>query len=106
MTKREITLRVPQATIDRMGEILEREELDREDQDQKFFSITAEFGDGFEADIEVCSGQSNAFLNPVLFLNGQEIACIQDCSEHLDGEYCWSWKDQEFVVNIVPEEAA
>ena len=46
---------------------------------------TADFGDGWDADIKVCNGDP-PFIEPVLFRNGGEVMCL-DVTDTLDGDY-------------------
>lgn len=108
------TLKITKVEADRLNAILEVDQLWEEDHepltdldvkyDDTLQSYTVDFGDGYQADIEVCTGQSNAFINAVLFLNGHEVDICEDGSTDILGEYDWSDEDEEFHVDVVCEE--
>ena len=63
-------------------------------------TFTAKFSDGFEADIKVCAGIDNFYIDPVLFYkNGYEACVLDPCSELL-GEYVFECGNKEYVVNL------
>lgn len=47
-------------------------------EDSTLETFTVKFTDTVEADIKICSGQSNCFIDPVLFEDGDEV-CVLDC---------------------------
>lgn len=99
-----VNLTVPRSKIDEMNGLLELEEVEGSIRHKTLFSITADFGDGYQADVEVCTGGNNAFINAVLFLNGQEVDINEDFAEQLEGEYEFSHGERAFNVNIKPED--
>ena len=69
------------------------------------WAISAGFGYGIEADIEVCAGSNNGFMNPVLFLDGEEVChLIDDDSGEVLGEYDFEYEGDHYI--IVLKEAA
>jgi len=63
--------------------------------------FTARFSDGFEADIKICSGTDNFFIDPVLFNNrGCEI-CALDTETELIEEYYFDGDDEkQYCVSV------
>lgn len=50
-------------------------------------AYTAHFSNGWDADIKMCSGDANFFVDPVLFdADGNERAVL-DCGDEYDGDY-------------------
>lgn len=64
--------------------------------------FTAKFGNNIEADIKVVNGDG-PYVDPVLFDNGHEVACLQDPSESLEGEYIFEYKNKTFTVLVEKE---
>ena len=64
-------------------------------EDTTLETFTVSFEKGIEADIKICSGQSNCFIDPVLYDNGDE-ACLLDC----EGDF-YSGKEFEFEYENV-----
>lgn len=60
-------------------------------------------GDGYEVDIKVVNGDDSAgaYIDAVLFLNGQEVYCLEPSFERLDGEYFFEVDDNKFSIEIV-----
>lgn len=98
--KRTITISRAKAT--ELNAILATEsgKLPKEKQDQTLWTQSVSFGNNIEADIQVCSGQENAYLNPVLFQSGMEVACLQDESESVEGEYPFEYQGKEYTVVV------
>lgn len=64
-------------------------------------TYSATFKDGCEADIKVCSGTDNYFVDPVLFdESGHELQCL-DCEGDLLGGYEFEVNDKKYIVEIV-----
>lgn len=55
------------------------------------------FGDQIEADIKVCSGQNNCFIDPVLFEDGFEVGLLEPEFDLL-GEYVFEFEGKEYVA--------
>lgn len=91
---------VGKAQVTHLRKILKMEKLPRNLQDRSLALYTANFGGGIVADIGVCSGQENAYLNPVLFHDGIEVASIQDESETIVGEYPFEYDGEEYKVIV------
>ena len=88
----------------RLQYLMDLEEVDFEkeglDYDSAFRTLTARFSNGFEADIKMCSGQTNCFIDPVLFdKEGHEILCLE-CVEDVLGEYDFEYEDKIYRVEL------
>jgi len=69
------------------------------DIDMTYRTYTAKFQNGYEADIKICAGSNNFYIDAVLFDDcGFERSAMSDIDE-LEGEY--SWDDGADVYNIV-----
>ena len=65
-------------------------------------TFTANFGDGYEADIKVCATwECDLFVDAVLFKNGSEVAHC-DPEYALDGIFEFDADDNYFSVEVVP----
>lgn len=62
-------------------------------EDSTLETFTVQFENSIEADIKICSGQSNCFIDPVLYDDGEEV-CLLDC----EGDF-YSGKEFEFKYN-------
>lgn len=100
------TIKVSKEKIKKYNELLDMPSEDDgiikmgypEDATIEYF--TAEFKNGYFADIKICSGQSNFFCDPVLFnKNGYEV-CVLDCADALDGEYEFESNGDTYKVII------
>ena len=65
-------------------------------------SWTVDFGEGYEADLKVCSSDIGDPLwsEAVLFFNGAEVSCSETCSE-LCGEWFLHADGREFIINVM-----
>jgi hypothetical protein len=66
-------------------------------------TLTADFGQGIEADIKICNGDG-PYIDPVLFDHGCEIAIGEVGGVILD-EFWFGVDDAEYVVHVKAEEA-
>lgn len=72
-------------------------------EDSTIETFTANFSNGFFADIKVCSGQNNCFVDPVLFTeNGSQI-CVLEPEGELLGYYTFTVNDINYVVEVITE---
>lgn len=62
-------------------------------EDSTLETFTVPFENSIEADIKICSGQSNCFIDPVLYDDGEEV-CLLDC----EGDF-YSGKEFKFKYN-------
>ena len=70
--------------------------------DATLFCQTVEFEDGTQADLKVCSGQTNLWCEMVWFdENGCEIACSDACADELDGVWEYPFEDGDYNVEVV-----
>lgn len=71
------------------------------EEDSTLETFTVDFGNNLEADIKICSGQSNCFIDPVLFHDGADVS-ILDCEgslEHGD-EFVFEDNNRDYTVII------
>lgn len=64
---------------------------------------TAEFSNGIEVDIKICSSTDQLFVQAVLFDNGSDVSVIE-VEYELDGEYYFEYKDVLYVIKVCDEE--
>lgn len=70
------------------------------DEDKLLEVFSAEFSNGYFADIRMCSGQGNFFCDPVLFdSDGYEVCCL-DCSDTLNGCYFFEDGDDTYELTV------
>ena len=65
---------------------------------------TGHFEDGHFADVSVCSGQSNFFIDPVLFDKDGNEVCVLDCADTILGEYEFEDEGNIYILEIVKED--
>jgi hypothetical protein len=65
---------------------------------------TGYFEDGHFADVSVCSGQSNFFIDPVLFNKDGHEVCVLECADDILGEYEFEDNGNIYILEIVQEE--
>lgn len=110
MNERKKTLRIKQADLDKYNKLMQVEELDYEEEDIPRYSCVArwsvDFGDGYEMDLKVCSGDSSEkdplWCEVVLFLHGYEVACSEVYDE-LDGVWTLDNKGNCFKLEVLAE---
>lgn len=75
--------------------------------------FTVKFPDRYECDLKLVSGgragepdADTPYLDPVLFdPDGREVACLQDESENVLGEYRWDLADENsYVLTVVQDD--
>jgi hypothetical protein len=67
-------------------------------QDEVMLLLRTDFGDGIEADIKVCNGNT-PYVDPVLFNNGSEV-CVGEVSDTLVGDYAFDYAGETYKVKI------
>lgn len=65
---------------------------------------TGHFEDGHFADVSVCSGESNFFIDPVLFDEDGHQVCVLECADTILGEYEFEDDGNIYILEIVQEE--
>lgn len=100
---------VPAAEMDYWNKWLKENQIDFNevdfDYDSTLFCQTVAFDDGTQADLKVCSGQTNLWCEMVWFdRDGNEIACSDACADALDG--IWEFPvpfegDEYYNVEVV-----
>lgn len=101
-------IRVPmfisRASVEKYNRLLDMVDVDFKkegiDEDSVIKTYTFRFADGIEADIKVCSGQTNLFVDPVLFENGHE-CCVLEPADTLDGEYSFEHNGTIYTAVLV-----
>ena len=77
--------------VDYLQKLLDRTEIDFRaegiPEDATLITYTAKFNNGYEADIKVCSGQKNCFIDPVLFNEQGGEVSVLDTEDKLLGLY-------------------
>lgn len=77
--------------VDYLQKLLDRTEINFRaegiPEDATLITYTAKFNNGYEADIKVCSGQRNCFIDPVLFNEHGGEASVLDTEDKLLGLY-------------------
>ena len=100
MTKQIRKIQIPSEQLKNLNKLLSQLERSPDYKDASVIeTFTAKFDNGIEADIKVVNGDG-PYIDPVLFKNGNEVQCLQDPSESLEGEYIFEYKNQQYVVVI------
>jgi hypothetical protein len=94
-----VTIKVPEAEMSEMNGLLSLETMPDSGPYEVVKTYTADFGDGWQADIKVCNGEP-PYVDPVLFLDGNEITCIE-IADNLNGEYHFHSIDFDLIVDVV-----
>lgn len=104
MSKNNIqTIKVQADELIKLNSLLKQTERSPDYKDASTIKVfTAKFGNNIEADIKVVNGDG-PYVDPVLFDNGNEVSCLQDPSETLEGEYIFEYKNQTFTVVVEKE---
>lgn len=93
-------IHVSKKLLTELNTILERDTfLPDADEDGVIQTFTANFGDGWEADIKLCNGDG-PYVDAVLFYHGSEVTCLEPSFDRLDGEYIFESDGQTFTVTI------
>lgn len=100
----EKNVKLKEIDIKRLQSLLDKEELDFEKEDIEpdsiLFNEFFKFENGFMANIKVCSGQTNCWVEAVLFNEaGSEIGVTEPSFDIL-GEYNFQLDQDEFNITI------
>lgn len=103
---------VNNSDVEKWNKWLEVDEIDWDDPgvdfdyDKTVFCKTVTFEDGTQADLKVCSGQTNLWCEVVWFdKHGNEIAC-SDCGDTLDGLWeCPLLDHHQYDIEVVREKS-
>lgn len=100
-----VKVKVEKELAEELQNFLNMEEVNLYDleivEDSVVETFTAKFSDGFEADIKVCAGIDNFYIDPVLFYeNGYEACVLEPCAELL-GEYVFECDNKEYIVELI-----
>ena len=61
---------------------------------------TVDFGEGIQADIKVCNGDSGPWIDAILFDQGHEVQVLEP-STVLLGSYKFQYNDKEYDAELV-----
>lgn len=108
------TIKIPASKVDKFNELLAKTSEDGLVKaldypvDEMIECYTAHFSNGWDADIKLCSGDTNFFVDPVLFDENGNEQSVLDCTDEYDGEYIFEVGDDtyEVVVKKVAEPCA
>lgn len=96
-------IKVARATLQEIADILDKEEMDPTGEDI-LYSVTADFPNGYSADIKVCNGEP-AYVDPVLFdARGCEVAVMEPFAMRLEGTYTWDLGADKYTAVIEPSD--
>jgi hypothetical protein len=95
-----ITISIDKKVADELQKILDITEGYYEDCDPDgvIETFTADFGDGIEADINVCNGDT-PYVDPVLFSYGNQVSGM-DVGETLLGRYHFPYNGNDYIVYV------
>jgi hypothetical protein len=97
------TIEIPKKEAKRLQTILNRDSCDPNyPEDRVIIIFTAEFDNGYQADIKVCNSDErfSPFVDPVLFDDeGSEIV-IGEVDSLLLGEYLFDYEDETYQVLV------
>ncbi len=100
----EKTIVIDKPHLDRINYLVEQTHLDFEVEglieDSTVESYTAVFPDGCEADVKLCAGQTNCFLDAVLFDSRGHEVCCPDCPDSLGDEIEFEYNNTLYIVRI------
>ena len=68
-------------------------------EDDVLHTLTFKFGDGIEADIKVCNGDTGPWVDSVLFREGSEVQVLEP-SDSLAGEYPFEYSGRQYMLTI------
>lgn len=99
-----VTIKIEKETADYLEDMLGRVGIDfhkeKIAEDSTIERFTAYFPNGYFADIGVCSGTDNCFVNPVIF---NEAGCemnFLEADDELFGEYVFGVNDVDYTVIV------
>lgn len=108
--EKNFTLTIDKETIDEYNSLMLADYLDYEKNSIPRFSTikswTINYGDGYEVDLKICSGNDGEPLwcEAVLFINGSEVECT-DVYDSVDGD--WMLYDSNtnitFRLHVIPD---
>lgn len=92
-------IKVHPATLQEIAKILDQDEADPTGEDI-LYSVSADFPNGYSADIKVCNGEP-AYVDPVLFdARGCEVAVMEPFGVRLEGTYTWEAGGDKYVAVV------
>lgn len=105
----EQVMKVKKESVDELQKLLDMEEIDfhklKVAEDATLETFTVKFANGYEADIKVCSGQHNCFVDPVLFTPSGNECCVLEPECDILGEYWFEdHNSNEYIASLELEE--
>ena len=91
-------IKIPKKRAKELQAILDGPELEDMKNAAVIETLSANFGNGFEADIKVVNGDT-PYVDAVLFFHGCEVLTL-DVSETLLGEYAFRHKGEKYIVQV------
>ncbi len=103
-TTNETVIFIEKEKVEILQKLLDQPEIDfhaeKIAEDSTIATFTAKFTNGYEADIKFCSGQTNCFIDPVLFdKQGYQLAVL-DVEGDLLGTYEFEVEDIIYKVHV------
>ena len=96
-------LRVDKDLADRIQMLMDMDEqVPDAGRDEVLHVFTVGFGDGIEADIKVCNGDTGPWIDAVLFDQGHEVGLLEPGTVLL-GKYPFEYAGQAYVVCLETE---
>lgn len=99
-------IKIPAKKIAKFNELLAKDGVDGLVEalgyptDEMLECYTAHFSNGWDADIKMCAGDTNFFVDPVLFdADGNERAVL-DCGDEYDGDYTFEVDGDTYNVIV------
>lgn len=104
----QIEFYIPQADADRYNRLMQADQVNYEEHDIPRYAVvkswSVNLGDGYEAEIKVCSSNYGdpLWCEGVLFLHGSECGCTE-VSDDLLGEYWFEHNGEQFLIVVKAE---
>lgn len=98
-----MTLKIPE--LEKYNQLMSLTEPDYDEHNLKQYSViaswTADFGEGIQVDVKVCTSENRTPLwcEAVLFNNGNEVACSEVMDE-LDRDWTFEYNGTVYVVTV------
>lgn len=96
---------IPKTDVDRYNKLMQASQVDYEENDIPRYTTvktwSVDLGDGYEADLKVCSSNYGdpLWCEGVLFLHGSECGCTE-VSDNLLGEYWFEHNGKQFTIVV------
>lgn len=96
---------IPKEEIDKYNRMMQAVHVDYEENEIPRYAVvktwSVDLGNGYEADIKVCSSSYDdpLWCEGVLFLHGSECGCTE-VSDDLLGEYQFEHRGRQFIIVV------